>query len=181
MRIFLTGVGCVGKTVIGKKMGELLGVRFFDLDDEVESFFETSIERLQNRFLTIHSFRNEAAKALVHLLGRPESRDCVIALPPSGLMGGYLRAVKKANGITVVVTDKPENILARIRLYDIDSRPIEKKLTPKEKKLYLREIKKDITYFRTSYQRATLQVDISGLNADQAARKVNEAIEELDV
>ena len=50
MRIFLTGVGCVGKTAIGKKMGELLGVRFFDLDNEIESFFETSIERLQNRF-----------------------------------------------------------------------------------------------------------------------------------
>ncbi|MBW2228121.1 MAG: shikimate kinase, partial [Deltaproteobacteria bacterium] len=48
MRIFLTGVGCIGKTTIGKKMGELLGVRFFDLDNEIESFFETSIERLQN-------------------------------------------------------------------------------------------------------------------------------------
>jgi shikimate kinase len=181
MRIFLTGVGCVGKTTIGKKMGELLDIRFFDLDNEVESFFETSIERLQNRFLTIHSFRNEAAKALVHLLSRPESRDSVIALPPSGLLGGYLRAIKKANGTTVVIADKPENILARIRFYDIDSRPIEKKLTPKEKQLYLREIKKDITYFRTSYQRATLQVDISALNADQAARKVKEAIEELDM
>ncbi len=180
MRFFLTGVGCVGKTTIGKKMGELLGVRFFDLDSEIESFFETSIERLQNKFLTIHSFRNEAAKALVHLLNRPESRDCVIALPPSGLMGGYLRAIKKANGITAVVTDKPENILARITFYDIESHPIEKKLTPKEKKLYLREIKKDITYFRTSYQRANLQVDISGLDPDQAARKVKKAVEELD-
>ena len=180
MRFFITGVGCVGKTTIGKKMGELLGVRFFDLDSEIESFFETSIERLQNKFLTIHSFRNEAAKALVHLLNRPESRDCVIVLPPSGLMGGYLRAIKKANGITAVVTDKPENILARITFYDIESRPIEKKLTPKEKKLYLREIKKDITYFRTSYQRANLQVDISGLDPDQAARKVKKAVEELD-
>ena len=180
MRFFLTGVGCVGKTTIGKIMGELLGVRFFDLDSEIESFFETSIERLQNKFLTIHSFRNEAAKALVHLLNRPESRDCLIALPPSGLMGGYLRAIKKANGITAVVTDKPENILERIRFYDIDSHPIEKKLTPKEKKLYLREIKKDITYFRTSYQRANLQVDISGLDPDQAARKVKKAVEELD-
>ncbi len=84
----MTGVSCVGKTTIGKKMGELLGVRFFDLDNEIESFFETSIERLQDRFLTIHSFRNEAAKALVHLLNCPESRDCVIALPLSGLMGG---------------------------------------------------------------------------------------------
>jgi hypothetical protein len=46
--------------------------------------------------------------------------------------------------------------------------------------LYLKEIKKDITYFRTSYQRANLQVDISGLDQDQAARKVKEAVEELD-
>jgi shikimate kinase len=104
----------------------------------------------------------------------------VIALPPSGLMGGYLRAIKKASGITAVVSDKPGNILERIRFYDIDSRPIEKTLTSKEKKLYLREIKKDITYFRTSYQRANLQVDISGLDQDQAARKVKEAIEQLD-
>jgi shikimate kinase len=180
MRLLLTGVSCVGKTTIGKKLGKFLGANFFDLDNEIESFFGTSIERLQNRFLTMHSFRNEAAKALVDLLNWPESQDCVIALPPSGLMGGYLRAIKKANGTTVVVTDKPENILQRIRFYDIDSRLIEKKLTPKEKKLYLGEIKKDITYFRTSYQRANLQIDISGLNADKAARKVKEAIEQLD-
>jgi len=180
MRIFLTGVTCVGKTAIGKRLGELLVIRFFDLDNEIESFFETSIERLQNRFLTIHSFRNEAAKALMHLLNRPESQNCVIALPPSGLMGGYLKAIKKANGITIVVTDKPENILERIRFYDIDSRPIEKKLTTYEKKLYLKEIKKDITYFRPSYQRADLQVDISGLDQDQAARKIKDAVMEFD-
>ena len=140
MRIFLTGVGCVGKSTIGKIMAELLGIRFFDLDNEIENFFETSIERLQNRFLTTHSFRDEAAKALVDLLNRPESMDCVLALPPSGLMGGYLRAIKKANGTTVVVTDKPENILDRIRFFDIDSRPIEKNLTHKEKKLYLERV-----------------------------------------
>jgi shikimate kinase len=34
MRIFLTGVSCVGTTTIGKKMGKLLGVRFFDLDPD---------------------------------------------------------------------------------------------------------------------------------------------------
>jgi adenylate kinase family enzyme len=61
MRIFLTGVGCVGKTTIGKKLAELLDVNFFDLDDEIERFFNTSIERLQKKFLTILSFRNEYA------------------------------------------------------------------------------------------------------------------------
>jgi shikimate kinase len=172
LRIFLTGVSCVGKTAIGGKMGEFLGIKFFDLDQEIETFFGTSIERLQNRFLTMHSFREEAAKALAHLLNRAESRTCVVALPPSGLMGGYLRVLKKTNGTIVVLNDRPENILERIRFYDIDSRPMEKKLTAKEKKLYLREIKKDITYFRKSYQRANLQVDIAGLNPEQAAWKV---------
>jgi shikimate kinase len=180
MQIFLTGVSCVGKTTIGEKIGVLLGIKFFDLDHEIERFFETSIERLQNRFLTIHSFRNEAAKALVHLLNRPDSKECVVALPPSGLMGGYFRTIKKTNGTTVVVTDEPENILKRVRFYDKDSRPIEKKLTSKEKKLYLREIKKDITYFRKSYQRAKLQVDICGLDPDQAARKIIQTVAKHD-
>ena len=41
---------------------------FFDLDNEIESFFKTSIERFQDRFLTIYSFHNETAKTLVHFL-----------------------------------------------------------------------------------------------------------------
>lgn len=180
MRVFVTGVSCVGKTTIGGTLAELLGVKFFDLDHEIETFFGTSIERLQNTFLTVHSYRKEAAKALVHLLNRPDSRDSVIALPPSGLMGGYLQVIKTSAGTTIALNDKPENILERIRFYDIDSKAIEKELTPDEKRLYLREIKKDITYFRKTYERAHLQVDISGLTIEQAAGKVKEALEVID-
>ncbi len=180
MRVFVTGVSCVGKTTIGRTLAELLGVKFFDLDHEIETFFGTSIERLQNKLLTAHSYRKEAAKALVRLLNRPENRDSVIALPPSGLMGGYLQVIKKSVGTTIALDDKPENILERIRFYDIDSKPIEKDLTPDEKRLYLREIKKDITFFRKTYERAHLRVDISGLNIEQAAGKVKEALEAID-
>ena len=180
MQIFLTGVSCcVGKTSIGKIIGKNLGIKFFDLNREIEKFFGTSIERLQERFFTMQSFRNEAAKALVNLLNHLDSKDFVIALPPSGMMGGYLRVLKKANGTTIVVTDKPENILERIRFYDKESRQINKKLRSLEKKLYLKEIKKDITYFQKSYQRADLQIDISGLDPDQAACKIIENAENL--
>jgi shikimate kinase len=180
MRVFLTGVACVGKTTVGRELAQLLGVDFFDLDHEVEQFFRTSIERLQNKFLTNHSYRNEAAKALVHLLSRPESRESVIALPPSGLMGGYLRAIKKSPGITVALTDKPENILERITFYDIDSKLIAKEVTAKEKRLYLREIKKDITYFGKTYERAHLRIDIADLDPLQAALRVRETIQAFD-
>lgn len=177
MRVFITGVSCVGKTTIGSMLASRLGYPFFDLDAEIERFFGTSIERLRNRFLTGESFRNEASRALLDVLGRPESRNCVIALPPSGLMGGYLRALKKAGGTIVVLKDKAENILDRITFYDIDSRPIEKVLTQKEKRLYLREIKKDITYYRKSYDRASFQVDISGLSPEKAAERVKQSLE----
>jgi shikimate kinase len=180
VRIFLTGVSCVGKTTIGRRLSELLDLNFFDLDEEIERFFGTSIERLQGRFITMYSFREEAAKALTHLLVRPEGRECVIALPPSGLMGGYLRVLKKSPGIRVVLRDLPERILERLVLYDVDSRPIEKSLTAAQKRLYLREIKKDITYFSNSYERANLQVDISGLDVDDAAQQVKLALEATD-
>jgi shikimate kinase len=95
-------------------------------------------------------------------------------------MGGYLRAIKKSIGISEVLTDKPENILERITFYEIDSKQVEKSLTADEKRLYLREIKKDITYFRKTYERADLRVDISGLDYKQAARCVKEAVEAFE-
>ena len=154
-----------------------MGLTFFDLDHEIETFFNTSIERLQARFLTSHSYSNEAAKALLHLLARPESLRSVIALPPSGLMGGYLQVIKRSVGLVVALWDEPENILERITFYDIDSRPIERRLTAGEKRLYLREIKKDMTYFGKTYARAHLRIDIAGLDVEAAARTVKECVE----
>ena len=68
MRIFLAGVGCVGKTTTGARLAELLEWQFFDLDAEIERFFGMSVERLRNLHLTSHSFGIEASQALKHLL-----------------------------------------------------------------------------------------------------------------
>jgi shikimate kinase len=93
-------------------------------------------------------------------------------------MGGYLRALKAVRGTTVVLEDTPQRILERITFFDIDSKPIEKRLTPEEERLHLREIKKDITYFGRSYVKADLRVNIDGLDVEGAALKVAEALEE---
>jgi shikimate kinase len=89
MRIFLIGVACVGKTTIGANLADLLGYKFFDLDHEIEAFFGTSIERLQNQHLTSYSFRAEASQALRHLLAR-KFRDCIAAERTNGqLLEGH--------------------------------------------------------------------------------------------
>jgi shikimate kinase len=177
MRIFLAGVSCVGKTTIGAKLADRLGCRFFDLDAEIEGFFGTPIEHLISRHLTMNTFRNTAAQALKHTLSLDDSANCVIALPPSGLLGGYWRVIKNTPDATIVVLwDKPENILKRITFYDDDSRLMERILTDREKAYYLRKIKGDISYFNTSFRRAHMSVDIKGCNPDEAARKVRDAL-----
>jgi hypothetical protein len=114
---------------------------------------------------------------LKHVLSREDSCNCVIALPPSGLMGGYWKVVNKTQNATIVVLrDMPENILKRITFYDIDSCPIQRNLTDREKGFYLREIKGDIAYFRRSLQRAHITVDIAGCGPDAASRKVKGAL-----
>jgi shikimate kinase len=177
MRIFLAGVSCVGKTTIGTQLAGILECRFFDLDVETERFFETSIERLRNRYLTRHDFRLAGSQALKHVLSREDSYNCVIALPPSGLLGGYWKVVNATRDATIVLLrDTPKNILKRITFYDIDSRPLQRNLTDRERGLYLREIERDIAYFNRSFRRAHVSVDIAGCSPNEASRKVRDAL-----
>jgi len=143
LRISLVGVSCVGTTTIGRILADRRGCPYFDLDEEIERHFGISIERLQARFLTGYSYRKECAVVLERIAtGSP---DCVIALPPSGLRDAFLRVVRRVPCVTVAVHDTPEHILERIIFYDIDSRLIDKHLTDEERRLYLKEIKADIS------------------------------------
>ncbi len=177
VRVFLTGVGCVGKTTIGTRLAQITDRVFFDLDDEIERFFSMSIERLQRKYWVPHDFRRQASKALSHILGKPESKNAIIALPPSGLMGGYWNVVKRTAGLKVALLDTPENILERVVFFDVDSNPMDKRLTADERPFYLKEVKKDITYFKRSYVKADLQISIKGLNVEQAARRILDQLE----
>jgi shikimate kinase len=171
-RIFLAGVSCVGKTTIGAELAGLFGYRFYDLDNEVEAFYKLSIEHLQKRHKSMNDFRIAAAKVLMYILSNPESYRCVVALPPRGLMAPYWNVVRDTKATTVVIQDKPENILNRIAFFDVDSRPMKRTLSARERRLYLKEIKDDISYFRRSYNKATMFVDISGLDIEESARKI---------
>ena len=154
----------------------LIGCPFYDLDKEIGDFFGKPLGRVQAECLTMPTFRKKACEALKHLLAQDSSRDCVIALPPSGLMDYYYQVVKRARGMVVVLTDDPRNILARITFYDADSRPVDKCLTDSEKRHYLNEVKRDIAYFARTYRRADVAVDISGLGPVQSAAKARDAI-----
>ena len=93
-KVLLTGVSCVGKSTIGAELAALLEIPFFDLDTEVEAFFQTSIGLLQAQCGSMHAYRTKGCRVLKALLTRTDAHDCVIALPPSGLMVPYWNVVK---------------------------------------------------------------------------------------
>jgi shikimate kinase len=179
MRVLLAGVSCVGKSTIGPELAALLGIPFFDLDYEVEAFFQDTIGHLQARYASMNGYRNRVCRVLKALLSRTDAKDCVIALPPSGLMAPYWNAIKGSRSTLVVVQDDPVSILNRIVFFDDDNRLIHKELSPRERALYLEEIKKDMKYYARSYAKADLRVHIKGLGPVEAANQIKLALDSI--
>src|SRR5260370_40921485 len=92
-------------------------------------------------------------------------------------MGGYWKVVNETRDATIVVLrDTPENILKRITFYDIDSRPLQKHLTDRERVFYLPEIERDIAYFNRSFRTAHVSVDITGCSPNATSREGRDSL-----
>ena len=57
IKIYLVGVSCVGKTTIGKLLAKEIGFTFYDFDDEVEKYFNSPIEYIQENFFSLRGYR----------------------------------------------------------------------------------------------------------------------------
>jgi shikimate kinase len=170
IKIYLVGVTCVGKSAIGELLARKINFTFYDFDKEIEKYFDKPIEYIQEDYLFPYSFREDTGIVLRELLNKKE--NSVIAASPSALRDIYLREYKKAREIaentiiSIYISDKPENILKRITFYDKESRLMDVQLSEREKGLYLKKIKKEITFYKKFNSRADYEFNIEGLNLD---------------
>ncbi len=168
MIIYLVGIYCVGKTTIGNMLAERIGFSFFDLDEEVQNYYKKPIERIQDEFLTMNEFREKASIVLDLLLSK--NIDSVISGTPAGLKFSYLRVYKKHKVnkelYSIHIKDSFKNVLDRLTFYDKDSNPIIEIFDESQKKRYLKDIKEDYNYFKSSYNRADIMIDIENVRLD---------------
>ena len=175
MIIYIVGLSCVGKTTVGRMLAEKINYSFFDLDEEIQNYYQKPIERIQDECLTMNGYREKGSIVLDKLFS--ENIDSVISGTPSGLKYSYLKIYKRHKGkelLSICLNDSFENILDRLTFYDKDSNPITDQLD-ESKMRYLNEIRADFNYFKDSYQRADSQINIK----DVELKKIPDMIIEL--
>jgi len=181
MIIYLVGMSCVGKTTIGKLLAEYIEYEFYDLDNEVEKYYKKSIENLQNDSYSTNKYREKASVVLDKILMNND--NIVVAGTPSGLKFDYLQVYKKnkkRKAITSIhIYDTFQNVLDRITFYDGESNLVKEVLHEEKKKIYLKEIKADFNYFKTSYKRADIQIDIENIRINEIPELIMKKVREI--
>lgn len=166
--MYLVGMSCVGKTTIGKILAEKIGYQFFDLDVEIQKYYNATITTIQNECFNMNEYRDKASVVLDKLFAN--NNNAIIAGTPSGLKFAYLSVYKKHKSTTelysVHIQDTMENILERLKFFDKESNPIEVELNERQKQVYLKELRADYNYFKESYKKADFTIDISNLSLD---------------
>ena len=125
MLVFLTGFMGVGKTTYGKELAQLLGLPFFDLDDEIEVSEKTTIADLFKKGESY--FRERERSALLTLLKKKEG---VIALGGGTICSKHNAEHILKNGIAVYLYQPWNELYAAIK--DLPNRPLLQQLSAKE-------------------------------------------------
>ena len=108
--VFLTGFMGTGKTAVGRALARRLGLRFVDLDEEVERTSGLPVAEIFARFGE-REFRGRERHALERLCAQG---DAVIATGGGAVVDPDNRAAMRACGSVVCLTADPAAILTRI-------------------------------------------------------------------
>jgi len=111
MKIILIGYRCTGKTSVGKKIAEQLGIPFYDTDEIIQSHTKKTIRAIVDEEGWI-AFRAEERATIKKL---SSLTDGVIAAGGGAIMDAENRNALKRKGLCVWLTADVSTIVARMR------------------------------------------------------------------
>ena len=125
--IALVGLMGAGKTSIGRRLAQRLGLPFIDADAEIEAAAGTSIEEIFQRHGEA-AFRDGERRVIARLLDNPPH---VLATGGGAFMDPATRALLRARATTVWLRADLEVMLARVARRNINNRPLLKGRDPR--------------------------------------------------
>lgn len=158
--IVITGFMGTGKTSVGRRLAERLGLRFVDMDSLLEERFQMSIADV---FATRgEAFFRQAERELLAELR--SATDTVIATGGGALLSTENRSLLPPDSIVVCLTCQPEEVLRR--LANDDSRPL---LAAADRLQRIRDV---LAERKAIYDTIPHQVDTTGLTIDEVVDQI---------
>ena len=150
MKVLLFGVSNVGKTTIGKILANRLGIRFFDLDDEVRNRLGMTLEEFVST--ADLRWRDQKRGRILKELIRHEN-DLVVAVSPISYTDNFKSRIIADEILLIELYDEPENIFARLVFSDEnDVVYTDEEYKNRHKAHYLREIQSDLSWYGNVYR-----------------------------
>lgn len=123
--IVLVGLMGAGKSTVGRRLAEHLGVDFFDSDDEIVKAAAMSIPEIFEKFGEQY-FRDGEKRVIARLLSQ---EPCVLATGGGAFMSEEIRMLIAENGVSVWIEADLETLWDRVR--DKPGRPLLEAPDPK--------------------------------------------------
>lgn len=151
--ILLFGISNVGKTTVGQLLAAELGYKFYDLDEETKLYCHMTLEEFVN---TISYYERDKIREniLDNLLSRSQNK--VIAVTPMYYSRCFNKYLTRDGVLAIELQDTPENIFSHLIFGDENDHVYkDDAYRDAHRSYYLREIKKDITYYKRSFAKIT--------------------------
>lgn len=159
MIILLFGVSNVGKTTTGKNLAKSLGYTFYDLDEEVKKYYNTTLEKFihMEGLCERDKKRGQVLKSIM-----ANSLDKVLAVSPIYYSSNFNKYLLREDVLAIELQDSPDHIFSRLIFSDQnDELYKDDDYKNLHKKLYISDIKKDITRHKRSFAKITNKFDMN--------------------
>ncbi len=116
--VVLVGLMGAGKSTVGRRLADRLGVRFVDSDSEIETAADMTISEIFERFDEAY-FRDGERRVIARLLN---DKPCILATGGGAFLSNENREMIGKSGISVWIKVDLETLWERVK--DKDSRPL---------------------------------------------------------
>ncbi|MCX7798155.1 MAG: shikimate kinase [Melioribacter sp.] len=180
MRIYLTGFMASGKSTIGPILSNVLGLEFYDLDQEIEEHEKSSIVEIFEKKGEPY-FRNVESEILKKIA---QKDNIIVSLGGGTITIPQNLELMKNTGKIIYLKVSPEDIYKRLK--SKTDRPLFRDLVLKEasKEDFIKRINELLEKREPFYNKADLIIDTDqtpiGITVDTIAKKIMRLINEKD-